>query len=125
MVGTRDLARAAHFYDRIFEEMGLERCYSDDQVASWGDKTDDAVPRFFTCKPFDGEVASVGNGTMIAFLVPEPVRIKRLYDIVMQHGGGDADHNGAPSRTWVTRPVRTLDDPVLEPSGSPTMLRTA
>ena len=89
MVGTHDPARAVHFYDRIFEEMGLERCYSDNQVASWGDKTDDTVPRFFTCKPFDGEVASVGNGTMVAFLVPEPMRIERLYDIVMQHGGSD------------------------------------
>lgn len=92
-VGTQDLARARVFYDPIFAEMGAEICFSDENVACWGKPGDDSVPRFFVCYPYDGATASAGNGAMTAFLIGQPARIRRVYDIAIKAGGSD---EGAP-----------------------------
>lgn len=94
MVGTRDLERARAFYGPVFAEMGFVEVFRDNQVVCWGDRTNDKAPRFFVCKPFDGKTASVGNGAMTAFLVAEPARIDRIYQIVMQNGGSDEGSPG-------------------------------
>ncbi|MGU3496799.1 VOC family protein [Xanthobacteraceae bacterium A53D] len=93
MVGTTDLDRARRFYDPLFAEMGQELCYSDDQVSTWGRRQDEAAPRFICGSPFDGAQAGVGNGTMVAFLVPEAARIDRLHALALAHGGTS---EGAP-----------------------------
>ena len=54
MVGTKDLEKSLRFYDPLFAEMGLDQCWRDEQSASWGDKSDETVPRFFTGYPYDG-----------------------------------------------------------------------
>ena len=94
MVGTSDLQRALTFYDPLFAEMGLDQCWRDRFSASWGKKDDDAYPRFFVCLPFDDKPASVGNGTMTAFLLPGPKPIDRLYAIALQKGGRDEGKPG-------------------------------
>ncbi|MCK0097013.1 VOC family protein [Yoonia sp. F2084L] len=94
MVGTRDLERAIRFYDPLFEEMGIDKAWSDDQVASWGDKQDQTAPRFFTGYPFNEEPATVGNGVMTAFRIEGKSKIDRLYEIAMSKGGSD---EGGPS----------------------------
>lgn len=88
-VGTRDLGRARAFYGPIFAEMEITECFADDQVVSWGHQGDDKAPRFFVCEPFDGQDASVGNGSMTAFLVDELERINRIYDLALENGGSD------------------------------------
>lgn len=93
MVGTTDLENAKGFYDPLFEKMGLSLCYEDEQVASWGDKNDETVPRFFVCYPYDGKCAGIGNGTMTAFQVKSASTVDVLYQIAMQQGGRD---EGAP-----------------------------
>lgn len=94
MVGTRDLDRSLRFYDLLFDEMGVDRCWRDDQSASWGDKADETAPRFFTGYPFDGNAAGVGNGSMTAFLVENAAKIDRLYDIAMREGGSTEGEPG-------------------------------
>lgn len=94
MVGTRDLKRAIGFYDPIFEEMGVAKAWRDDQVASWGDEDNKANPKFFIGYPFDGEKASVGNGTMTAFLINSTSKIDRLYEIAIDQGGSDEGKPG-------------------------------
>lgn len=89
MVGTTNLARSLQFYDPLFAEMGLDQCWRDELSASWGDKSDDTVPRFFTGYPVNGKVATVGNGTMTAFLIQNADAIDRLYEIAVRNGGTD------------------------------------
>ncbi len=89
MVGTNDLERARAFYDPLFEEMSLTRCFEDEQVTSWGDRSDKTVPRFFAGYPFDEKAASVGNGTMTAFQVETASKVDRLYAIAMRGGASD------------------------------------
>lgn len=86
MVGTTDLPRALMFYDPIFATMGLDQCWRDELSASWGKANDPTFARFFTGYPFDGSNASVGNGTMTAFLCPPDV-IDKIYELALKNGG--------------------------------------
>jgi hypothetical protein len=94
LVGTRDLERSRRFYDPLFTAMGLDPCWREDQVSSWGKADDATVPRLFTGYPFDGYSATVGNGTMTAFLIDSAGRIDRLHGIAMEHGGTDEGGSG-------------------------------
>lgn len=86
MVGTNDLQRARAFYGPLFDLMGLSLCYEDDQVASWGDLSDETVPRFFACYPFDGEPANVGNGTMTTFRLDSASQVDCIYEKAISSG---------------------------------------
>ncbi|MBM7067957.1 VOC family protein [Actibacterium sp. 188UL27-1] len=94
MLGTKDLARSKLFYNPLFHMMGLSSCYEDEQVASWGDKKDDTVPRFFSCYPYDGKSASAGNGAMTTFRLASASAVDELYDMAMQCGGHDEGKPG-------------------------------
>ncbi|MCH8544638.1 MAG: VOC family protein [Alcanivorax sp.] len=93
MVGTRNLARALAFYAPLFAEMNLDICWEDDASVCYGKKDDLNFPRFFVGYPFDGNDASIGNGTMTAFQFPDPEQVNKLHGIAMRHGGSD---EGAP-----------------------------
>lgn len=94
MVGTRNLERAKKFYNPLFEKMQLSPCYTDEQLASWGDPDDETVPRFFACYPFDEGTASAGNGAMTAFQVKTASRVDELYAMAMQGGASDEGSPG-------------------------------
>ncbi|MHC1548132.1 VOC family protein [Phyllobacterium sp. K27] len=94
MVGTADLGRAEAFYEPLMTKLGLERCYSDEMMCSWGSKTDETLPRFMVGLPFDGEAASVGNGTMTAFRSEEAALVDQLYSLAMKNGGSSEGEPG-------------------------------
>ncbi|PMR76519.1 VOC family protein [Billgrantia endophytica] len=93
MVGTKNLEKALAFYDPLFTEMGWDVCWKDDSCVSYGKEGDLDFPRFFVGYPFDGQAASVGNGTMTAFQFAAPEQVDKLYEIAISNGGGD---EGAP-----------------------------
>lgn len=70
-VGVGDLSRAARFYDAILEPLGLRQrpVTPDGGPASlcWI-MPGEALPRFYAYSPFNGQLASAGNGSMVAFI---------------------------------------------------------
>jgi len=90
-LGTNDLPRAARFYDAVAAHFGMGRMMEFDQFIAWGDM--DGPPGIAATKPFDGEAASVGNGTMVALQADGPEMVQAVYDTAMAHGGSD---EGAP-----------------------------
>lgn len=90
-VGTNDLPRAAKFYDAIADEMGTGRMMDFETFIAWG--TPGGAAGIAATKPFDGEAATVGNGTMVALQARDKDQVKRLYEIALAHGGSD---EGAP-----------------------------
>ena len=90
-VGTNDLERAAKFYDALAAEMGTARMMEFDSFIAWG--TTGGGAGIAATKPYDGNVASVGNGTMVAFEAKDNDQVQRLYDIALANGGSD---EGAP-----------------------------
>ncbi|UYH54723.1 VOC family protein [Qipengyuania sp. SS22] len=100
-VGTNDLARAAQFYDPVAAELGVGRMMDFDSFIAWGDM--DGAAGIAATKPFDGEAATVGNGTMVALQAQDRDQVQRLYDIALANGGscegepgprGEPDANG-------------------------------
>jgi predicted lactoylglutathione lyase len=90
-LGTNDLARAAKFYDAIAAEMGTGRMMDFETFIAWG--TPGGGAGIGLTKPFDGNVASVGNGVMVALEAKDEAQVQRLYDIALANGGSD---EGAP-----------------------------
>jgi len=91
MVGTRDITRAAAFYDALLKEIGGTRYMASDRFIAWssGPKT----AGFCICTPHDGKDASVGNGVMVALVVQRPEQVDALHRRALELGATD---EGAP-----------------------------
>jgi catechol 2,3-dioxygenase-like lactoylglutathione lyase family enzyme len=92
-VGTNDLPRAAKFYDALAAEMGTGRMMEFDSFIAWG--TPGGGCGIAATKPFDGQAATVGNGTMVAIEARDQDQVQRLYDIALANGGTDEGAPGA------------------------------
>lgn len=90
-VGTNDLARAAKFYDAIAAELGVGRMMEFPTGIAWGAPGGGAG--IGAMVPFDGNLATVGNGVMFALEAKDSAQVDRLYAIAMANGGSD---EGAP-----------------------------
>ena len=90
-LGTKDLPRAARFYDAIAAELGVGRTMEFETFIAWGDSGGGAG--IGLTKPFDGNSASVGNGVMVALAARDKEQVQRLYDIALANDGTD---EGAP-----------------------------
>src|SRR3546814_10659048 len=76
-LGTGDLERAAAFYDALAVEMVPERTMEFDGFIAWGRPGGTGV---FLTPPFDGQPASVGNGTMVGLAARDQARGARAHD---------------------------------------------
>ena len=90
-LGTNDIEQSAKFYDAIFGEVGIGRLWDTDGFVGYG--VDMAKPMFSVCKPFNGEPASAGNGTMIAIALEEPEQVHKVHAKAIELGAVD---EGAP-----------------------------
>jgi catechol 2,3-dioxygenase-like lactoylglutathione lyase family enzyme len=63
-LGTNDLPRAAAFYDKIADAMGVTRMMESENFIAWG--APGGAAGIGVTKPFDGNAATVGNGVMVA-----------------------------------------------------------
>ena len=90
-LGTNDLPRAAKFYDAVAAEMGVGRMMEFDQFIAWGEAG--GAPGIAATKPFDGNAATAGNGTMAALMVDSTDKVQAVYDAALANGGTD---EGAP-----------------------------
>lgn len=86
-LGTNDLEKSKAFYDALFAEIGIGVLWASDTFVGYGPSMD--KPMFGICKPFDGEAASAGNGTMIALGCPNKESVHKLYDKAIELGAQD------------------------------------
>jgi catechol 2,3-dioxygenase-like lactoylglutathione lyase family enzyme len=84
-LGTNDLARAAKFYDAIAAEMGTGRMMEWPGAIAWGDRG--GAASVAVTKPHDGNVATVGNGVMVALAAKDQAQVARLHEVALAHGG--------------------------------------
>jgi predicted lactoylglutathione lyase len=90
-LGTRDLKKAAAFYDKIAAEMGIGRFIDSEDFIAWG--SPDSGAGLGLTKPFDGKPMSVGNGVMVALAAENKAQVDRIYKLALSLGGTD---EGAP-----------------------------
>jgi catechol 2,3-dioxygenase-like lactoylglutathione lyase family enzyme len=93
-IGTNDLERSAKFYDALAAELGAKRAFENARSVSWAKE---GLGRFGVIKPFNGEVATGGNGFMAAFPATDSAQVDRAYNLALSMGATD---EGAPG--WRT-----------------------
>ena len=106
-VGTNDLPKAVEFYDGLFAELGAGRFMEEETFVAWAIAPE--VPAFSVCKPYDGNAATVGNGTMIALTVDSIDKVKSVYAKAMELGGTDEGPPGKRMDGFYAGYFRDLD----------------
>lgn len=91
-LGINDLDRAIRFYDAVLATLGLERRVTLENEAGYA-RPDDGRCRFWITHPFDGNPATVGNGSMPAFEAGSRAAVDAFHAAAIKTGGTD---EGAP-----------------------------
>lgn len=82
VLGTNNMEAAIKFYDSLFEETELIQVFVTDRMTFW--QCEDFA--FAIAKPFNGEPATNGNGTMIGLNVGSIDEVKRLHGRALELG---------------------------------------
>ncbi len=106
-LGTNDLPRAAAFYDALLAELGAKRLWEFERGIAWG--VSPQAPSLAVMKPFDGQPASRGNGTMVALVVQTPAQVAQLHAKALQLGATDEGAAGPRGSTFHCGYFRDLD----------------
>jgi catechol 2,3-dioxygenase-like lactoylglutathione lyase family enzyme len=93
-VGTNDLDRAIRFYDATMGVLGHPRVVTNDPEwdrisAGWGTYERDGIEELalWVGTPFDGQPATVGNGSMIAFRAQSWRQVDDFHAAALACGG--------------------------------------
>lgn len=90
-LGTNDRKKSALFYDAVCSELGAGRMMENDQFIAWG--IPEGGAGIGLTRPFDGKIATVGNGVMVALQAKDKAQVHRIHAIALANGGTD---EGAP-----------------------------
>ncbi len=83
-LGTNDLDKAVSFYDQLFATIGAGRFIETEQFVAWSAGMDQAGVS--VTKPFDGQPATVGNGTMVAIMLDSNEKVDAFYQKAIELG---------------------------------------
>ncbi|MEM0954320.1 MAG: VOC family protein [Pseudomonadota bacterium] len=107
MVGTNDLARACAFYDELMSALGYARVMEEEAFVAWGESL--MEPCLSVTLPFDGEPASVGNGSMIALRAASQDEVDSSYAKALELGATDEGAPGLRGEGFYAAYFRDLD----------------
>lgn len=106
-IGTNDYDNALKFYDLLIAELGGHRVFESPTGQFYG-FSEGAL--FGVLKPENGKPATGGNGTMFAFKVSSPEKVREVYEKALNIGASD---EGAPGprgdRGFYASYIRDLD----------------
>ena len=106
-LGTNDLARAAAFYDALLAELGAKRWMETERSIAWSAAP--GTPGLSICKPFDGQSATAGNGTMIALAAGSQDKVDALHRKALSLGATDEGAPGLRGPSYYGAYWRDLD----------------
>lgn len=86
-LGTNHYEQASAFYDALLAEIGASRIMEGEQFIAWG--VSPTQPSLGIIKPFNGQPACVGNGSMVALVVDSADKVKALHAKALALGGSD------------------------------------
>jgi predicted lactoylglutathione lyase len=75
-IGTNDLEHARSFYDELFGQYGVPRIHDDERFSFYSNGTS---PGIMLTRPYNGEPATVGNGSMIALQAESAEQVDAVY----------------------------------------------
>ncbi len=106
-LGTNDLPKAVAFYEKLLGSLGAKHVFESDRGIAWG--TGMHSPGLAVMKPFDGQPATRGNGTMVALVVDSREKVDALYKLAIDLGGTDEGKPGPRGDGFYAAYFRDLD----------------
>jgi catechol 2,3-dioxygenase-like lactoylglutathione lyase family enzyme len=106
-IGTNKFDEAAKFYDDLLATIGAGRMMEADTFIAWS--AGPGAPAISITRPFDGEPATAGNGTMIAFSVDSSEKVDALHAKALELGGSDEGAPGTRGGNFYAGYFRDLD----------------
>ena len=106
-LGTNNFEEAAKFYDELFATIGANRVMEGDSFIAWG--ISPTTPAVSIIKPFDGNRATVGNGTMVALVMDSPERVQAVHAKALELGGANEGDPGQRFGAFYAAYFRDLD----------------
>ena len=106
-LGTNKFDEAAKFYDELFATIGAARGIEGDTFIAWS--TGARSPAISIIKPFDGEVATVGNGVMVAVAMDSADKVDAFHAKALELGGTDEGAPGSRFGNFYAGYFRDLD----------------
>ena len=107
-LGTNDLERAIAFYDELLALLGAERFMGEEgRFQAWA--VSPGQPALSVTKPWDGNEATHGNGTMVALAVDSTDKVDAVYKKAIQLGAQDEGPAGLRWEGFYAGYFRDLD----------------
>ena len=106
-LGSNDIPKAAKFYDELLALIGAGRFYEGENFIAWA--TDPGAPGLSVITPYDGNVATVGNGTMVALVVDSPEKVNAVHAKALELGGANEGDAGPRQDGFYAGYFRDLD----------------
>ncbi|MDG1753048.1 MAG: VOC family protein [Thalassotalea sp.] len=83
-LGTNNIKNAVDFYDQLLATIGAGRFMETEQFVAWA--TAPEQPGISVTLPFDGQPATVGNGTMVAIAMDSTEKVDAFYHKAIELG---------------------------------------
>jgi predicted lactoylglutathione lyase len=106
-LGTNDLSRAAAFYDALLAELGATRYMEAATFVAWAVSPNQ--PALGVIKPFDGQPATHGNGSMVALAMDSTAKVDAMYRKALALGATDEGAAGPRGEGFYAGYCRDLD----------------
>lgn len=106
-LGSNDIVKASEFYDQIFDAIGGLRVFTRGTYIGWS--TELGQPMIGVIEPTNGEVATVGNGSMLALKMKDIETVDRLHALALELGGLNEGDPELRSENFYAAFFRDLD----------------
>src|SRR3569832_3030952 len=83
-IGVNDFEGSKTFYDAALKALGGTRGFSNDRMQGYSAKGSQTM--LAICKPYDGEAATAGNGTMVSLVAPSREVVDQVYKDALAAG---------------------------------------
>ena len=107
-LGTNNFERAAAFYDELLAVFAAKRAMQTDKMVLWSSGTP-GRPSLGIIKPYDKNVATPGNGTMVSLAVNAPEKVDELHKKALALGAKDEGAPGSRGGGFYGAYFRDLD----------------
>jgi len=109
MIGSNDFKKSSKFYDAIFVPLKIKKIIITERYIGYGQSSEPKDVKFYITKPRNGEPATYGNGSMIAFLAETKEAVNRFHEIALENGAADEGLPGVREDGNYYAYVRDLD----------------
>ncbi|HEY1837828.1 MAG TPA: VOC family protein [Rhizomicrobium sp.] len=106
-IGTNDFDRAKGFYGKVLAGFNPKPGLNNDRMYGWRTSGGGML---VVCKPYDGEKATAGNGTMVALNAPDRATVDKIHADALANGAKDEGAPGDRGNGFYGAYFRDLDD---------------